>query len=46
MNNVGSTAQVVLHSFWAVLHIEINMHAVVEGELAVGLVNRHVADGL
>jgi hypothetical protein len=45
VDNVGSTAQVVLHSFWAVLHIEIDMYAVVEGELGVGLVDRHVADG-
>jgi dipeptide/tripeptide permease len=45
MNNVGSTAQVVLHNFWAVLYMEINMYAVVEEELSVGLVNRHLADG-
>jgi hypothetical protein len=43
-NNVGSTTQVVLQSFWAVLYVEIDMYAVVEGELDVGLIDRHVAD--
>jgi hypothetical protein len=45
MNNVGSTAQVVFHSFWAVLYVEIDMYAVVEGELGIGLVDGHVVDG-
>jgi hypothetical protein len=44
VNNVGSTAQVVLHSFWAILYKEIDVYAVVEGELSVGLVDGHVAD--
>jgi hypothetical protein len=45
VNNVGSTAQVVLHSFWAVLYVEIDMYTVVEGEFGVRLIDGHVADG-
>jgi hypothetical protein len=45
VNDVGCAAEVVLHGFWTVLHIEIDVHAVVEREFGIGLVDRHVASG-
>jgi hypothetical protein len=43
MNDIGCAAEVVFHGFWTVLHIGINVHAVVEREFGIGLVDRHVA---
>jgi hypothetical protein len=46
VNDVGCAAEVVFHGFWTILHIEIDVHAVVEREFGVGLVDGHVASSV
>jgi hypothetical protein len=45
VKDISSATKVVLYCLWAVPHIKIDIHTVVEGEFGVGLVDGHVASG-